>query len=1224
MKIIHLSFKNLNSLAGVWEIDFTHPEYVTSGIFAITGPTGAGKTTILDAICLALYGQTPRLARITQSENEIMSRLTGECFAEVTFATVKGTFRCHWSQHRSRKQANGQLQSPKHEIVEVASGVIIESKLKAVAGKVEDVTGMDFDRFTRSMLLAQGGFAAFLQARPDERAPILEQITGTAIYSMISCKVHERTAAERGRVGELRAELDGIQLLSSEECAALHDERSELLRTEHALNVASRINNAAKTWRERIAVLEGEQLQLGLERSALKMRTVATQADMEILADARRALTLGAPHAHLGAIRKLQEDEQSELANAGARRPQLDILWQNAADAQTSADAGRAKIRSELIRETELIRTVRTIDVKMGEIQLQLEDIRGDNAKTGSQITGYRLEIAERERLVAESEHALVGVITFLEEHQTDAGLMEALTGIEQQLKNLKSLDRQYHESRTGLEQQIALVQSAAEIQNQAEAAWQTVQQSVATAERLLAEVRGTHETILHGRSLSLMHSESDELVARLTHLAGAVETALRYEAGAVTITALHQRRAELELKQQELLHLEHSRITECDLRDQLTAQIQQRIILLNRVQNLEDDRRQLVDGVACPLCGAIEHPYATGTVPQPSVALQELGESLSEVKLLREELSRTSRELVVVTKEREQVEQTVAELQKHQDRDEQLSTTVLSQLEMTAAGELWSARFTKEFNVCQEKLHVLRRTILEAEQAELNVQNAQEALVTLKDEYALRDNARLAARLKCEAAVAEQTRLENGSNSLRVECDAVLAEVGETVAAYGIREIIPGAADEILASLIIRRTAYVDTLQSKERIDNARNRSGAEAAQLRALLSEAEKISAGSDLKLRELSTQRDSLIEQRRELYGERTTDVEEKRMNELVRQAEELRESAVLEQQRIQAERDGLIQQIEKLSNAVAARSELLSELEMAFSLSLAEAGFSDEAAFDTACIPRERFDLLAAMADALRAEETVLHTRQQDCSRALVTEREKNLTDMPLDQILIEFEAVVGQLQAAQKAIGAADHRLQLQAEQQQRHQSRLQAIALQKSECERWERLHSLIGSADGKKFRNFAQGLTFELMVAHANRQLQNMSDRYILIRDSQEPLELNVIDNYQGGEIRSTKNLSGGESFIASLALSLGLSSMASRTVRVDSLFLDEGFGTLDEEALETALETLAALQQDGKLIGIISHVPALKERIGTQIQVEAGSNGRSSLSGPGCRKIV
>ncbi|MCO5762605.1 MAG: hypothetical protein NHG36_13980 [Chromatiaceae bacterium] len=130
------------------------------------------------------------------------------------------------------------------------------------------------------------------------------------------------------------------------------------------------------------------------------------------------------------------------------------------------------------------------------------------------------------------------------------------------------------------------------------------------------------------------------------------------------------------------------------------------------------------------------------------------------------------------------------------------------------------------------------------------------------------------------------------------------------------------------------------------------------------------------------------------------------------------------------------------------------------------------------------------------------------------------------------------------------------------------------------------------------------------------------MSDRYLLIHDDDRPLELSVIDNYQAGEVRSTKNLSGGESFIVSLALALGLSQMASRKVRVDSLFLDEGFGTLDEEALDTALATLAGLRQEGKLIGVISHVATLKERIATQIQVIPLTGGRSRLAGPGCAK--
>ena len=179
MKILELRFKNLNSLYGEWHIDFTRPEYLIDGIFAITGSTGAGKSTILDAICLALYGETPRLGKITAKNNEIISRRTAECYAEVTFISSSGTYRCHWSQSRSRKKIDGALQDAKHEISNVLNGKVLATKKMDVKLAIEDKTGMNFERFTRSILLAQGSFAAFLQASSDERSPILEQITGT-------------------------------------------------------------------------------------------------------------------------------------------------------------------------------------------------------------------------------------------------------------------------------------------------------------------------------------------------------------------------------------------------------------------------------------------------------------------------------------------------------------------------------------------------------------------------------------------------------------------------------------------------------------------------------------------------------------------------------------------------------------------------------------------------------------------------------------------------------------------------------------------------------------------------------------------------------------------------------------------------------------------------------------------------------------------------------------
>ncbi|MCB1135130.1 MAG: hypothetical protein KDK78_02575, partial [Chlamydiia bacterium] len=206
---------------------------------------------------------------------------------------------------------------------------------------------------------------------------------------------------------------------------------------------------------------------------------------------------------------------------------------------------------------------------------------------------------------------------------------------------------------------------------------------------------------------------------------------------------------------------------------------------------------------------------------------------------------------------------------------------------------------------------------------------------------------------------------------------------------------------------------------------------------------------------------------------------------------------------------------------------------------------------------------------------------------------------------------------------QQSIGALREKVQRNEEMKDKRASHAQAIEAQQQELLRWRDLHLLIGSADGKKFRDFAQGLTFEMLIHRANSQLQKMSDRYLLVRDRMHSLELNVIDNYQGGEERSTKNLSGGESFIVSLALALGLSQMSSQKVRVESLFLDEGFGTLDEEALDTALETLSGLQEEGKSIGVISHVAALKERISTQIRILADAAGRSQICGPGCARL-
>ena len=308
------------------------------------------------------------------------------------------------------------------------------------------------------------------------------------------------------------------------------------------------------------------------------------------------------------------------------------------------------------------------------------------------------------------------------------------------------------------------------------------------------------------------------------------------------------------------------------------------------------------------------------------------------------------------------------------------------------------------------------------------------------------------------------------------------------------------------------------------------------------------------------------------------------------------------------------------VESLRKRIDQREPELGRMETDFSEALTPVGFSDEEQFLGARLTSERRGELAVKANELDERQTDLKARQKDRETRLATEMARKVTDKSLEELEPQFKEYEESLRELRDIIAGLKHKLSENTAAKERIKEKQAAIEAQGKECRRWENLHELIGSADGKKYRNFAQGLTFEMMIGHANRQLQKMTDRYLLVRHDAQPLELNVVDNYQAGEIRPTKNLSGGESFIVSLSLALGLSHMASKNVRVDSLFLDEGFGTLDDEALDTALETLSGLQQDGKLIGVISHVPALKERISTQIQVTPQTGGRSQISGPGC----
>ena len=1223
MRILGVRFKNLNSLTGEWQVDFTHPAYASDGIFAITGPTGAGKTTVMDAVCLALYGSTPRLGKVTKSSNEIMSRQTGECFAEVTFETQKGRYRCHWSQHRARKNSDGELQQAKHEIADADSGIVLESKINQVGKFIDNTTGMDFERFTRSMLLAQGGFAVFLQAPPNERAPILEQITGTEIYSRISVKVHERRAGEKEKLELLQAELKGIQVLSEDEERGLQSGLEEKQRQETEL--AGKMNEMGKalTWIEGIVALEKELGELDKKQQDFEKRGEAFAPESKRLEKSMKALGLEGDYSGVAALRVQQDHETKELDGAIITLPEKGKIAAVALASRQDAERLLNEAKDRQASEAEVIKRVRDLDARLSEQKRQLDERMKAVGEIETQGKAYISHVANSEQMLKNAHDVLKAVHEYRTRHAADASLLANLNAIEKGFALLRDSETKHQKAREGLTAASGKKESALAACSKAEAEHEKLHREFEKRQGELKSLADEITVILKGRDISQWRSEMDALNdrERLLTKAGEIiegidKTCKALEGLSTRIDALRSGNAKLSDE------IKSSTVKKALLEKDIVA-LETQVSLLSRIRNMVEERKQLEDGKPCPLCGATDHPYAQGNVPVLNEAEAELKKTKNEFKKIAQVLSKLEASQVQTETEIRQAEKETEEKKVSLDTDNKQCAEAMLALNIAAVPEERARKIREDIASVQAKIIETTGIVALVEKNGRQEKSAQTALEKARESFDEAGKALQESKHNLETAGRDHEWLNKDCAALADETEKASAAVLADVEPFGISRISLDGLDALLKDLTGRRNAWQAKEAEKTTLEKQINELKAAIEKYNALLGSLEKDLAARRRKSENLMKEHESLSTERRGLFGEKNADEEEKRLAEEVDKAGKALEKAREGFGQIEKEISSLKEKIASLKGKTEHRAKELEQAEMQLKERIKRAGFADEADYLSSRLGEEERELLAEKEQALLKEKTELDARHQDKTKSLAGEQEKNLTDQPFAILKENISAGDADLKQFRLDIGGIVKSLSDNERQRKNQEGRLKNIEAQKRECERWDNLHQLIGSADGKKFRNFAQGLTFEMMTAHANRQLRKMTDRYLLIRDDAQPLELNVIDNYQAGEIRSTKNLSGGESFIVSLALALGLSQMASRNVRVDSLFLDEGFGTLDDDTLETALETLAGLRQDGKLIGVISHVAALKERISTQIQVTPETGGRSSLSGPGCRRI-
>ena len=1244
MRILAIRGANLASLAAPFEIDLASEPLAGSGLFAITGETGAGKSTILDALCLALYGEYPRIVvgrRETapdpsgqdisvQDGRGILRRGAGGGYAEVDFVGQDGEgYRVRWEAYRARGRANGRLQNEQRSLYRLDDGSAVATGKTQVREAVEARTDLTFDQFRRTVLLAQGEFDAFLLAAEGERAELLEKITGTEIYAAISVRVHEGAEARRRGVEQLEWRRADIGLLDEVGRQALIDEQSRLAEI-IAQRVAERDRHSARLDHfKRVTAARSDLASAEATAAASRAAREAAADDAEALAE----LDLAEP------LRPLSVERDSARREAGEAEQRLARFHEVREEARAIDDTASAR----LSKATSADETAEDVFKHFGPLWSEAEQLDAGLTTAGAEVAVAKEEAQQAEKETRGHTDTLAALDRTLD--QTTESYRVATEQLKARPDRALLADR-ISDATDLVEKRAALKGEGARAQVGAAKAAETEARLAgeigALSEKLAADrdrkealacdigecrsaLVGIDEPALHERETILqgvLEALRDASAACERYVRAAADIAhgeTEFAAAAQDASAATSQLAEAEA---DLLRDRAARAEVAPLADLADEAVSPEAAHL---------RSLLIPGEACPVCGATDHPH----LARPST----LNDIVIKVRQRRAELDTA---LEASGLRATAAARALASAHVRQSESERSIDAAGGRLFAAEADYDGQRSFLSDLCVkaglaegAPATPNALGAPELAAFAATAKVQRAA-AAAPLVEARRLRtkvdrlqgEHDALGTAIETSTRTIEEQRAGLHAAQLQAREHAVrAADIIERLASLD-REIGPflAAADRTTGNLDADSAGVAGELTTvAQAYDALRNQADELDRKMRLLAPDRAAAIASLD-HARTQATEAVARLERRCSVVDEKTlarsklldgepTAVHRTRINEARRTARESLALARDAKSVTAAEFQASGARCEEAVAALGAATRRRASADDAFSVACREIDRPPDRILTVLTTePVVHQALRARLEDLDRAvynADAALVTRRSDLAR--VIEGFDETTDVEASAVAVA--ALANEIAELHQRIGALAA-TQARDEDARRAAATLSAgIAAANTELDIWQAGADAVGSASGDRFRRFVQGVTLDHLVQLANDHLGALSPRYRLARGASSDLTLHVVDRDMGDEVRATRSLSGGERFLVSLALALALSALEGRASFVDTLFIDEGFGSLDAETLDMAIDALETLQGRGQKVGVVTHVAAMIDRIAVQVRVEKRGAGRSEI---------